>query len=424
MRVALVAGEFRPRLDGVSDYTARLAAALAGDGVRPVILGGRGAEADAGGAPEVRGAVARWDARGVRALARELGRARADVVHVQFSPTAYGWRRAIGLLPLQLGERRLVTTLHEHGSWRPRPAWLPEPAAAAAWRALGRAGLDRETLLLARASAALITTNPLDHARLGGRPALIPVPAMVACRAMDRAAARAALRERIGAPPQAEVVAFFGFLHPIKGLGHLFAAAARLRARRPELRLVLIGGFDSLALPAHRAASWPGELRALAARHGLAEAVTFTGHVAPAEVSALLQGADAAALTSDFGTTTKSSSLMTVLEHGLPTVATRGEDPALEDGRHVVLVAPKDAAALADALERVLADGALRARLRTQGRGLTASWEEVARAHRRLYERLAAPRTAHRPRPARRRGAVAPAAPAAAATAEGTRDSA
>ncbi len=385
MLIALVAGTYRPGRDGVSAYTERLAACVGALGHDVVILGGTGAPGERD-PPGVLRVTSRWDLRGVRALARAVRGLGADVAHVQFSPTAYDWRRAIGLLPALLrGRPPVVTTLHEHGGWTPRPAWLPESLARAAW---ARAPLDREALLLLRASAALVTTNPADTARLARlRPAQIAIPPVVAAVPADRMEARARLRERLGAPADAEVVAFFGFLHPIKGIGHLFAAAERLRRARPALRVVLVGGFDSLALPARRAGTWPGELRALAARHGLADAVLFTGHVGPEEASRLLHGADVAVLPSDFGTTTKSSSLMTVLDHGLPVVATRAEppDPLLVDGQRLLVVPPKAPEALAAALERILADPALAARLVAGGRALVPSWRAVSTAHVEVY---------------------------------------
>lgn len=397
MLVAMVSGQYRPRLDGVSDYTAKLTRGLVAAGHRAVVFGaGRG---DAEDGPTVVRPAARWDARGVGTVAAAIARLRPDVVHVHFSPTAYDWHRGIGLLPLLLRAKNpLVTTVHEYGSWPLlRPPWLPEPIAAGLWHTVERAiGLDRELLLLARASAALITTSAGEgqrlRARLHGRPAPthIPIPANVGRESIDRGQARRELRERIGGPHDAEVVVFFGFLHPIKGLGDLFAAVAGLRRRRPQVHLLLVGGFDSLALPAHRGRTWPAELRRMALDLGLDGGVTFTGHVPAADVSRLLAGADVAALTSSFGTTTKSGSLMTVLEHRLPTVATLADppDPELVHGRELLLVVPRDARGLAAALERLLTDRALARRLADGGRRLVQggrSWEAVVDAHVRLY---------------------------------------
>jgi len=383
--IGLVAGEYRPGRDGVSAYTERLAAGLRGAGHDVVVLGRTGEHGQRDALGVVRVADA-WDARGVVALARTVRALGTEVVHVQFSPTAYGWRRAIGLLPALLrGGPPVVTTLHEWGSWAPRPRWVPERVARAVW---DHVPLDRETLLLLGASAALVTTNPGDTARLADRvPTQIAIPPVVAALRADREAARTALRARLGAPPGAEVLAFFGFLHPIKGIAHLLAAAAQLRRTRPALRVLLVGGFDSLALPARRARTWPGELRALAAEHGLAEAATFTGHIGPEEASRLLHGADVAVLPSDFGTTTKSSSLMTALDHDLPVVATRADppDPLLADARRVLLVPPRDPSALAAALERILADPALAARLVRGGREIVPSWAGVCAAHAGVY---------------------------------------
>ena len=67
---------------------------------------------------------------------------------------------------------------------------------------------------------------------------------------------------RLGIPADAEVVAFFGFVHPVKGLRYLIEAVARLRRRHPRLHLLVLGGFTSLALPAREADAFRDELTA------------------------------------------------------------------------------------------------------------------------------------------------------------------
>ena len=124
--------------------------------------------------------------------------------------------------------------------------------------------------------------------------------------------------------------------------------------------------------------------------------VTFTGHLPAAQVSRLLHAADVAVLPFTAGVTAKSGALLAVLAHGLPRpsrcrTTTAAADDALADGREVAVIpARRDPAAVATTVRRLLDDAPLRHRLADGGRRLTAgrSWEQVAAAHRRLYEQV------------------------------------
>src|SRR6185503_14464399 len=126
-------------------------------------------------------------------------------------------------------------------------------------------------------------------------------------------------RTRLGVPADAEVVAFFGFVHPVKGLRYLIEAVARLRARRDRLHLLVLGGFTSLALPHDEARAFREELTSWAGECGVGEHVTFTGHLPTAEVSAALHAAEVAAFPFTAGATTKSGALLSAFAHRLPT---------------------------------------------------------------------------------------------------------
>jgi glycosyltransferase involved in cell wall biosynthesis len=358
--VALVCGRYAPRHDGVADYVARLAAALPAHGVRAEVV-------EAGGR--------------VRAAARDLRRLAPDVVHVQFAPSAYGYRPGVGLLPSLVGAP-VVTTLHEYGWW----SWPPR-VPGAAWSLLERTGAwDRETLRLVPASRAVVATNAghadVLRARLRREAVVVPIGPNV-----DRVPAdRAEVRRRYRLPERAPVVVFFGFVHPVKGVRWLLGAVAALRASGlPDLHLVVAGGFESLALPGQEARDFEAEVRGQVADLGLEDCVRITGWVEAGEVSALLQAADVAALPFTHGLTAKSGSMLAVLDHDLPLVGTRGEGTGPELEAAALLGPVRESEVLAANLRRALAEGP-----RPAARALADAhrWEAVAAAHAQVYAQV------------------------------------
>lgn len=263
---------------------------------------------------------------------------KVDVVHVQHAP--FGFPDVRGArFPVPL-----VTTLHEYD----------------------------ETLV--PASDALVVTNPSHGRELQER--------------TGRAAWHIPLAPNVpvcDVPPRrfhGTTVVFFGFVHPVKGTRYLIEAVRMLSG----IRLVVVGGFTSLALPPEDAAAYHEELLALAD-----DRVEFTGHLPADEVSAILQGADVAVLPFTAGVTTKSGSLLTVLAHGLPTLVTDAGDPELVDGETVAIIrSVRSAPAIVEVLEQVLGDSALRERLSSRGQAMVAerTWPRIAQRHRELYEQV------------------------------------
>ncbi len=398
MRVALVCGRFRPDRDGVADYVASLADALPDAGVEAVIAAaGSRRELEKQGAVSI---ATRWDVAGAAAAARALRRLEVDLVHVQFAPSAYGYSPSIGLLPVGLGPVPLVTTLHEYGWWS-WPAQVPPPA----WDLLEqRAPWDRETLTLAPRSARLVVTNPVHaevvRARLRREPEVIPIGPNIeaslsgAVSADEREEVRAAVRQDLGLRPDAPLLVFFGFVHPVKGLRYVLDALPTLLARHPHAHLVIAGGVESLALVQEEAASFEAELREQVGRLGLRRAVTMTGWLPSSRVSRLLAAGDVGVFPYTHGVTGKAGAVLAAQAHRLPVVVTRADppDPLFVDGETALVVEPRDAATLLAALDRLLADPGLAGRLAAAGHAVAAdrSWDQVSAAHAQLYAEVLA----------------------------------
>ncbi len=393
LRVGLVCGQFDPVQDGVADYTRLLAGQLRAAGLETLICTGN-AYAHTGDETAV-GVTDRWTAGGVIRGAREIARLRLDLVHVQFAPSAFGFSRAVGLLPALLPRRTpVLATLHEYGVWA--TAGRTARLRSAAWSALERCGYaDRETLLLSTRADRLLVTAPEHQLVLSARfpardaAAYVPIGPNIQVADLDGEQPRAAVRRALGLPGGALLAVFFGFLHPEKGLEHLIEALAQVRSQHPRLRLVLAGGERSHSVNTAAAAALRRELDDLARRRGVQDAVIFTGYLPAREISRLLQAADAAVFAFNAGVTSKSGSLLAALAHGVPTIATSplGEVTGASEIGGVLRVPPRDTAALAHALQLIVTDPHLAERLSRSGRAQAAArtWQVVVARHIEMY---------------------------------------
>jgi L-malate glycosyltransferase len=146
--------------------------------------------------------------------------------------------------------------------------------------------------------------------------------------------------------------------HPIYQPETAVRVIARVRARFPEARLVMAGPDKGLE----------SDVRELATQLGLADAVRFAGFL---DAAGKRREADAADIF--LNTNRVDNQPVAVLEAcalGLPVVATRvgGVADMLTDGKTGLLVEDGDDAAMAEAVERLVDDPALAARLSRSGR--------------------------------------------------------
>jgi glycosyltransferase involved in cell wall biosynthesis len=384
----------------VAHYVQRLRSVLDERGVSSVVLTTKEA-ARASKDPRVKGVVRGWGPAYLPTLVRALRSVRTDVIHIQHAAGTYGFKRAVFFLPPLLraaGARApLVTTVHEYDWWEWKPRFVPQTMLESLKEWGQRRGVwDREDGFLLTGSDALITTNAPIEATITERlPGLAtrlhraPLVANIDVAPADRSEARNEVRSRYGWPLKASVIAYFGFLHPVKGIENLLKAYKKVLEDHPRARLLLVGGAESLALGEEAAWYW-NELHGLVSELGLNETVAMTGYVPEEEVSRLLSGADVGVLPFNHGVTLKSGTLLTLFAHGLPVVATRSDppEPELADGRLVQLVERRDISGLAAALSGLLTNASQRARLVEAGHAYCRrlSWSVIAERHLEVYD--------------------------------------
>ena len=166
-------------------------------------------------------------------------------------------------------------------------------------------------------------------------------------------------------PDGPPILGTVGRLEPVKGLGILLEAFAALVAAHPELRIEMAGS-----------GSCEPALRTCAADLGLADRVAFLGW--RTDLAALHRRWRAFAqpsLHEGFGL-----AALEAMAAGLPVVAsaTGGLPELIDDGLTGLLCPARDAAALADRLDRLLGDRALAEALGTAGRRSAAAHFTVA----------------------------------------------
>lgn len=333
MRVAIVCPYDLDRHGGVQDHVRRLAAELrtAGDEVLTVGPGDSdGGHVDVGGAVGLpfNGSVApvALAPAAARRTSRALRSWQPDIVHVHEPAVPL-----VGLAALSTSVAPVVTTHH---------AWAASPGLYGVVGPLLRRRV--------RAAAARIAVSPAaaEHhaAALGlhvGDFRIIPNGVDV-----GRFAEATPLDRLQGDGP---VLLFVGRLEERKGLEHAVTAFAHLKARHPDLRLVVVGDGPERErcqrlLPA-----------------GLRVDVDFLGRVSDADLPRCYASADVyvspATGGESFGIV-----LLESLAAGTAVVASDlpGFRSVVEDGRTAHLVPPGDARALADAVDALLANPSLR----------------------------------------------------------------
>jgi glycosyltransferase involved in cell wall biosynthesis len=190
----------------------------------------------------------------------------------------------------------------------------------------------------------------------------------------------AAVREELGLDDSTPLVTQIG-VRESKGNDDLVRAFARIRATRPDARLLLVG-----ARPEKRA-----PLEALAQASGLGDAATIWGY--RDDVPEILAATNVSVDASHVGLGI-TGALRESLAMETPVVATRamGNPELVGHEQHGLLVPPRDPEALASALLRLLADPSWARALGRAGRlRVVAGFSTHAKVERleRLYARVA-----------------------------------
>lgn len=269
------------------------------------------------------------------------------------------------------GFRRRPEPAHFHGAWATAPATAAAVLGALCGRpwSFGAHAYDvyrdgGDALLAPKLAAASFvhTTTATNVRYLEDHFPRRKAPVILARRGLERMPELPAREPAAGRTVRLLAV---GRLVGKKGYAHLLAGCAELVRRGVEFSLDVVGDGPL-----------EGALRGQAADAavGLGERVRFRGALPAAAVWELYRTADVFLFTGVVDAAGDRDGLPNVvpeaMAHGLPVIAGRepGVGEAVRDGETGLVVDVTDPGALADAVERLRADPALRARLGAAGR--------------------------------------------------------
>jgi glycosyltransferase involved in cell wall biosynthesis len=362
VHIQIVSATLPPQCCGIGDYTAALTRHLTGS-AQVTILTAEGCAAAPVPGAQIEACFSREHPRSVRGICRAVAAHRPDWLLLQYNPFSYERRGMNPYLPLAI--RRVRRTCPETQF----ALMVHEPFVPIRDGKTAVMGLVQRCQLwmLGRAADLLFFTIEPWARRFRpwfpGKPVVhLPVGSNIPCVGGSRGEARA----RLGIREETLVLGLFGTAHPSRMLDWVRAAA--LAARSVTDTMVLSIGPHSSVI-----------------RERLGEVPVLAEGPLPAEeVSRRFRAMDIYLVPFAEGVCTRRTSLMTGLQHGIPTVGTEGAhtDDVLrrENGRSLLLAsadAPDDFTAH---VRRLQADPDLRRRLGQQAIHLYErefAWERV-----------------------------------------------
>lgn len=346
--------------------------------VRPrlICLKERGALGDlfrGGGFPlHVVGRSGRYDPRTVPRLVRRFRTDRTDVVMVSAHARA---SMTLGRVAARLaGVPANIVSVHEMD-------FVPLGQRCIARHDLETLFLSDALVLLADRQGKYLRMSEGVGSRPWRRIREVVIPNGVPSPALPSAEEITAARAELRLGPSDFVVGIVARLSDAKAHHVLIDAIARLAPARPNVQLVVVGDGPRNA-----------ELRHVVAERGIADRVRFTGD--RRDVHVLLRLFDVFCLSSDWEA--MPLAVLEAMAVGLPVVVTDcgALRDVVTDGIEGYVVAVGDSAAIADRLDRLAVDPALRARLGAAA-GARFDKDHCIERMARRYERLLVELTAH-----------------------------
>lgn len=333
--------------------------------------------------------IKHWDWRSFGRIRKEIFRIKPDIINLQYNPFMYGKHGiaiSFAFLPLSIkiySKVKIIVTFHE--------LYFPFGRLGLrglTWALVQRAelipiGLGTDTMIAATGSRvrSLKQLFPWKNRTIHKIPVgsnIIPLP----CPADTRDTTR----NHLGITGNVILLGIFGTLAQHKSLSIIIRALAHF-VGIVEMRLLCIGKIDL------NDNTWK-ETMHLAQKLGVERYIVVTGTITYDKVSQYLSVLDIYLALYDDGISAVRGTLVASLAHGLPTVGLRGldtDDEWFRHGENLILIDKIDTAHLIEALNSLIFDIQLRAKLGKKAKSSfkqNFSWCKIADQHLQLIRKL------------------------------------
>ena len=399
MKVLFISAAFPPMRAGEADHALQLCLRLAERGETLEVLTTKGALDGRRFPFTVHPVMRDWSWTELPRLARFIRRCRPDAITLLYSGWIYKDHPMITFAPT-IAKRLFpsvpfVTMLavEEGSNWGSLPSRAIRKAVQF-WA--GSRTVDYVFGTLLRDSDSVIAWSENHLARFSElsptvvrKGLVIPPPPLMRMCPEDNGATRERGRARLNVNRDEFLLAFFGYIDRNKGIETLFKAIQRVSADGHNVRLVMIGGGRGSTQSASNqrartVLAYEQQMLQYPEQLGIAgKVIWLNGYDSDSDEGSLyLHAADACVLPFDQGVTLNRSSFAAAAAHGLPIISTRGDklESAFKDQENVFLCPPRDAQALAMAIESLIRDPALQQQLRTGAAQLADEWFSWERA--------------------------------------------
>jgi glycosyltransferase involved in cell wall biosynthesis len=364
MRILLISGSLPPMKCGVGDYTAHLAKALSRrvDSTVAVLTDVSATPIPSDFDFEVLPVSRGWRMADVVRIASAARRWRPDLVHIQYPTQGYGRRYLPWLLPslFRVAGVPVVQTWHGYDSRRMSRRFIPNSVLTGGLIVVRPEYIDMMSPLYK-------WLNRRKHVKFIPNAATIPATKLAEQE-------KTSLRMRLS-PGNSNLVAFFGFAYPDRGVELLFQIADPARHS-----IVLISDLSSND-------AYQASILDYANREPWDGKVTITGYLPAEEVGRILAAADALVLPFRDGGGMWNTSIRAGATQGTFVLTTARERQGYDSGDNVYYARPDDVADMKSALQRFIGR-----RKNPTIESMNSIWDTIALDHASLYETVASSR--------------------------------
>lgn len=380
INVCMISGAYPLCRDGIGDYTARLIDSFDKDNLEISLITSDEEPIrkyiEENSIKGVFPIIKRWNIFAVIAILNFIAKEKFDIIHLQFPSSRYKKTFSLCFLPLLIRlffRKKTVLTLHEFSISYP----------------INRL---RQIFLILGSSSVVVTDNnearyPVLSFISGKRKiCVIPIGSNIdACKCDSKE--KEAFLEKTGLSGQSKIIAFFGFIHPNKGLECLLRATRKAADEGVSVQLFIVSQLDFVNNAYH------DKIKRLIDSLKLDKLVFVTGYLPLQEVSRFLSFSDVCVLPFTDGATLRRGTLMAALCHGKAIISTKSNryvPPQLIDKENIFLIPVNDVEKLKEAIKFLCADNKIRSKIAEGASRLSKdfSWDKISQMHRELYQKV------------------------------------